>query len=96
MKLTTDRVQIAPASWCAAEGSERGCGGVGGGGGGGGSGHPVQQELALSLSSLGSLLARSNLHVSAFPEEKKFFYYFVQIIGRFEYTAIILNFNVIY
>ena len=69
MKLTTDSVQIAPASWCAAEGSERGCGGVGGGSGGGGSGHPVQQELALSLSSLGSLLARSNLQVSAFPEK---------------------------
>ena len=95
MKLTTDSVQIAPASWCAAEGSERGCGGVGGGGGGGGSGHPVQQELALSLSSLGSRLARSNLQVSGLPE-KIFFYYFVQIIGRFEYTAIIFNFNVIY
>ena len=70
MKLTADRVQIRPASWCAAEGSERGCGGVGGGGGGGGGGHPVQQELALSLSSIGSgsLLARSNLQVFALPD----------------------------
>ncbi len=69
MKLTAGR--IGPASWGALKGRERGCGGVGGGGGGRGGGHPVQQELALSLSSLGSnsLLTRSNLQVSALPEK---------------------------
>ncbi len=57
MKLTADRV--GPAGWCTLKGGERGCGGVGCGRGGRGGGHPVHQELALSVTSLGGSTSAS-------------------------------------
>ena len=69
IKLTAK--SVGPAGWCTLKGGERGCGSVGCGSGGRCGGHPVQQELALSLSSLSSssLLSRSNFQVFAVSEK---------------------------
>ncbi len=65
---------VCPAGWCTLKSGERGCGSVGCGSGGRCGGHPVQQELALSVTSLSniSLLSRSNSQVSAVSEKKMF------------------------
>ena len=60
-----------PAGGCTLQGGQSGCGGVGGGGSARGGGHPVQHELALSLSSLsGAINASTKIKVSTRPKNK--------------------------
>ena len=57
IKLTAK--SVGPAGWCTLKGGERGCGSVACGSGGRCGGHPVQQELALSVTSLGGSTSAS-------------------------------------